>query len=77
MPEKVKGYECPKGEESLYHCEIEQRQFDPATGERLSRPRVQKFGKKFFESFGLHNLKQQGYTVTVLHDPNDVEKKSK
>lgn len=73
MQENKKAYECPKGEEHLYHCMIEQTQFNPATGERLSRPVLQKFGKKFFESFGAHNLKQQGYTITVLHDPNVKE----
>ena len=26
--------------------------------------------KKFFESFGLHNLRKQGFTVDVMHDPN-------
>lgn len=73
MQENTKAYECPKGEEHLYHCIIEQTQFNPATGERVSRPVLQKFGKKFFESFGAHNLKQQGYTITVLHDPNVKE----
>ena len=31
---------------------------------------MQVFGKKFFESFGLHNLRKQGFTVDVMHDPN-------
>lgn len=65
------GYQVPKGEENMYHCVIEQKQFDASTGQRLSRPVVQKFGKKFFETFGMHQLKQQGYTITILHNPND------
>ena len=65
------GYQVPKGEETMYHCVIEQKQFDASTGQRLSRPVVQKFGKKFFETFGMHQLKQQGYTITILHNPND------
>ena len=67
------GYQVSKGEENMYHCVIEQKQFDPSTGKRLSRPVVQKFGKKFFETFGMHQLKQQGYTVTILHNPNDIQ----
>lgn len=60
----------PKGEEGSYHCRIEIKKFNSETGERLSKPRMQVFGKKFFESYGLHNLKKQGYTVDVMHDPN-------
>lgn len=65
----------PKGEEDSYHCRIEIKKFNGETGERLSRPQIQVFGKKFFESFGLHNLKKQGYTVDILHDPNEWSKK--
>lgn len=63
------NYICPKGEEMLYHCRIEVKKFDQESGERLSQPRLQKFGRKFFESFGLHNLRKLGYTVDILHDP--------
>lgn len=42
----------PKGEESFYHCRIEVVKFNQETGERISRPRMQVFGKKFFETFG-------------------------
>lgn len=60
----------PKGEENCYHCRIEVKKFNQDTGERISKPRMQVFGKKFFESFGLHNLRKQGFTVDVMHDPN-------
>ena len=60
----------PKGEEDCYHCRIEVKKFNKDTGERISKPRMQVFGKKFFESFGLHNLRRQGFTVDVMHDPN-------
>lgn len=60
----------PKGEEDYYHCRIEVKKFNQDTGERISKPRMQVFGKKFFESFGLHNLRKQGFTVDVMHDPN-------
>lgn len=61
----------PQGEEHLYHCKIEVSKFNAETGERLSKPRIQVFGKKFFETFGFHNLRKQGYAVEVLHDPNE------
>lgn len=61
----------------LYHCRIEVKKFNPETGERLSKPRMQVFGKKFFETFGLHNLRQQGYTVDILYDPNEWLKANK
>lgn len=64
------NYIVPKGEERAYHAIIEVVQFDPKTGRRISKPRVQKFGKKMFESHVHASLKKQGYTVTILHDPN-------
>lgn len=64
------NYIVPKGEEKDYHAVIEVRQFDPKTGKRLSKPRVQKFGKKIFEAHVGDSLRKQGYTVTILHDPN-------
>ena len=68
------NYICPEGEEQAYHCLVEVRKFDPETGERRSRPKVCKFEPKFFEAFGLHCLRQQGYTVEILHDPRQWEK---
>ena len=68
------NYLCPEGEERVYHCRIEVKKFDGDTGERLSRPKLCKFEPKFFEAFGLHNLRQQGYTVDVLHNPSEWEK---
>ena len=65
------NYIVPDNEKHLYHCIIEVRKFDPETGNRLSVPRVQMFGKKTFENGVSSNLKKQGYTVTILHDPND------
>lgn len=64
------NYIVPKGEEMDYHAVIEVRQFDPKTGNRISKPRVQKFGKKIFEAHVVDCLRKQGYTVTILHDPN-------
>lgn len=73
----AENFICPKGEEHLYHCRMEMVQFDPKTGKRLSTPRMQVFGRKFFESYGLHNLRQQGYTIDILHDPKKWEEEHK
>lgn len=64
------NYIVPKGEEGYYHAIIEVVQYDSKTGRKLSRPRVQKFGKKMFETHVQDSLRKQGYTVTILHDPN-------
>ena len=64
------NYIVPKGEERAYHAVIEVKQFDPKTGKRISQPRVQKFGKKSFESHISDSLRKQGYEILILHDPN-------
>ena len=64
------NYIVPKGEERAYHAVIEVKQFDPKTGKRISQPRVQKFGKKSFESHIADSLRKQGYDILILHDPN-------
>ena len=66
----AENYIVPKGEEKDYHAVIEVVQYDPKTGKRISRPRVQKFSKKIFEAHVSDSLRKQGYTVTILHDPN-------
>ena len=68
------NYIVPSNEQHLYHCVIEVRKFDGETGKRLSVPCIQKFGKKSFENGILDALKKQGYTITVLHDPNEYVK---
>lgn len=68
------NYIVPSNEQHLYHCVIEVRNFDSETGKRLSVPRIQKFGKKSFENGILDALKKQGYTITILHDPNEYVK---
>ena len=62
------NYIVPKGEEGSYHCRIEQVNFNPSTGVRLSRPRIQKFGAKMWPSIE-RNLKLQGWTIDILYDP--------
>ena len=76
----AENYIVPKGEEGTYHCRIEQKQFDQRTGNRISKPIVQKFEPKMYPSVA-KNLKQQGWTIDVLYDPTDylkeVEEKSR
>lgn len=66
----AENYIVPKGEEKDYHAIIEVVQYDPKTGQKVSRARVQKFGRKVFEQNVASSLKKQGYSVTILHDPN-------
>ena len=70
------NYIVPQGEEGTYHCRIEQQQFNPQDGRRLSRPRIQKFEAKSFPSVK-RNLLQQGWTIDVLYDPTDYLNKLK
>lgn len=69
----AENFIVPTGQEGSYHCRIEVVKFNSETGERISKPRLQVFGRKFFESFGLHNLKKMGYKVDILHDPKKWE----
>ena len=64
------NYVVPRGEEHVYHVKIEVKQFNSKTGEKISRPRIQKFGMKTWESSVRDSLRKQGYTMEILHDPN-------
>lgn len=64
----AENYLVEDNERGFYHCRLERKLFDGATGERLSRPFIQKFDAKGFA--GLYrNLVESGYDVKVLHDP--------
>lgn len=65
----AENYIVPRGEERSYHVIQEVTEFDRKTGKRISVPRIQKYGKKVFESIVYPKLKQQGYALTILHDP--------
>ena len=73
------NYIVPAGEEKDYHAVIEVVQYDPKTGRKISRPRIQKFGRKTFEQSVQASLKKQGYAITILHDPTQwlAEQKEK
>ena len=66
----AENYIVPRGEEDTYHCKIEQTQFNPRNGKRLSKPRVQKFDAKMYQQVA-RNLRQQGWDIEVLYDPSE------
>jgi hypothetical protein len=71
------NYIVPEGEEGMYHCLIEVRKFNAETGERLSKPRVQKFNPKMYRNLMAEQLRLQGYTTTLLYDPTEWLAKQK
>jgi len=66
----AENYIVPRGEEDTYHCKIEQTQFNPRNGKRLSRPRIQKFESKMYAQLA-RNLRLQGWDIEVLYDPTE------
>lgn len=71
------NYIVPQNEKHVYHCKIEIERHSQSDGGFLSTPRIQKFGKKEFETVILKNLKLQGYSVEVLYDPTNYLKSVK
>lgn len=69
------NYIVPAGEEALYHVIQEQKKFNAETGKRLSKPVIQKYGKKEYETIVQRQLRLQGFQVVVLHEPVIAEKK--
>lgn len=69
----AENYVVPAGEERFYHAVVEVKVFDQKTGKRLSRPRLQKFGKRLFEGVVRDQLLKMGYDITILHDPRKWE----
>lgn len=66
------NYIVPAGEENLYHVLQEQKKFNAETGKRMSKPFVQKYGKKEYETIVQRQLRLQNTTVVVLHEPVKV-----
>ena len=69
------NYIVPKGEEKDYHVLQELKNFDRKTGKRLSRPVVQKYDAKVFQTQQRRWLQSMGYDFTVLHDPTEYLRK--
>lgn len=69
----AENYIVPDREKHLFHVTMEIKKFDPNTGDRISRPRVQKFNARMFK-FLKEKFEKQGYTITVLYDPTEYLK---
>lgn len=67
------NYIVPSKEVRFWHVLQEKVEFDRNTGKRLSRPVLQKYDKKSYPATEKY-LKDAGYTITVLHDPNVFER---
>ena len=67
------NYIVPSKEVRFWHVLQEKVEFDRNTGKRLSRPVLQKYDKKSYPATEKY-LKDAGYTITVLHDPNIFER---
>lgn len=64
----AENYLVDERERGFYHCKMERKLFDGASGVRLSRPFIQKFERKGFD--GLYrSLVESGYDIVILHDP--------
>ena len=63
-------YVCPAGEERSYHVVQEVVEFT-RKGQRISSPRLQKYGQKIFETIMRDSLMKQGYDVKILHNPKE------
>lgn len=71
----AENYIVPEGEESTYHVLQELKNFDRRTGKRLSRPVVQKYDAKVFQTQQRRWLQSLGYDITILHDPTEYNRK--
>ena len=72
----AENYIVPRGEEDTYHCKIEQTQYNPRNGKRLSRPRIQKFESKMYPSVA-RNLRQQGWDMRCYDPTEFAEREAK
>ena len=70
---RTDGYEVPQGEANHAHLEIEMRKFNPITGERLSKPKIQKFNVEQFKRF-YDPANRGGYYINkVLYLPKGLK----
>ena len=65
------NYKVPAGEEGIYHVKMEVRLFDRSDGHRISHPFIQKFERIDFENGMMSMLRQQGYHMEILHNPQE------
>lgn len=67
------NYMVPHNEVMFWHVLQEKIEYDRQTGKRLSRPVLQKYDTKSYPQT-LKYLRDAGYTITVLHDPEQWAK---
>lgn len=67
------NYIVPEGEKMCFHVIMEIKQYHPKTGEKISRPRLQKFKAGAFKQLR-PNFERQGYEIIVLYDPTEYIK---
>lgn len=68
--DRFAGYEAPENEKDLYHVSLEKVLFNNKTGQKVSKPYVQKFTVSEYKDLLVHGA---GFTIVVLHDPTKVE----
>ena len=71
-PETYQG-KVEKNDRMCYHVRIEKVTYSPNTGEKLSRPTIQKFGIKAWGE-ERDTLVRLGYKIDVLFDPVEYQK---
>ena len=62
------NYMVPHNEVMFWHVLLEKVEYNRQTGKRMSRPVLQKYDTKAYPTTSKY-LKDAGYTITVLHDP--------
>ena len=62
------NYMVPHNEVMFWHVLQEKVEYNQQTGKRMSRPVLQKYDTKSYPQT-LKYLRDAGYTITVLHDP--------
>lgn len=67
------NYIVPEGEKMCFHVIMEIKQYHPKTGDKISRPRLQKFKAETFKKLR-PNFERQGYDINVLYDPTEYIK---
>lgn len=70
------SYKIPASELHMIHAELEIKQFNPNTGEKMSVPKVQTFYPKEFADLK-DNGGFVGYSVKVVHNPDADKAKGK
>jgi len=70
-PEMTDGtlYVVPTKERKIFHIEVEDKQFDPKSGKKISKPHIVKLdGTSEYKQF-ITNVYKSGLEYSILHDP--------